>query len=223
MIAEGLLTGWAQTCRPVILAVFIWSLANCLLGYFAFRILLIANAAVAAVVFGQALAEALRAHPTALDYLVACGGLAAIAAICGWLFPRPAFAAVGGLAVGAAAMLLLGGRPAGPGGWGFVTIASLAATVFSYRYVKWMVVCLAGAIGSIFAVFSAAAMLGWDRSGAFALTALLVLVAMGLAVVGMYCQVFLARRLTHRLAPKRTRNRRAARPTARIHPRFTKI
>ena len=205
------------------LAVLVWSLTNCLLGYFAFRILLVVNATVAGLILGEVLADALRSEATTLDYLVACGGLAAIAAIGGSLFPRPAFAAIGGLAVGAGVLLLLGDGQPGFGSWMLAAIAGLAAVMLCYRYVRRMVVYLAGAIGSICTVFSAAWLLGWTHSPGIALTVLLVFLATGLSVVGMYCQVFLARRLTHTMIPRTARKHRTARSTTQVHPRFTKI
>jgi hypothetical protein len=204
------------------LAVLLWALANCLLGYFAFRVLLVVDVAVAGALFGQTVAEAFTNQPSSLDYLVACGGLAAVAAICGWLFPRPVFRTVGGLAIGSGVLLLGGGR-LGSGLVVLAVIAALSAGTLCYVYFRRMVLYLTGGIGSICAVFAAASLLGWTSLPAGALALLLVLLATGLSVVGIYCQVFLARRITHSMAPKPVRKRRRSRSATRVHPRFTKI
>jgi len=203
------------------LAVLLWSLANCLLGYFAFRVLLVVNAVIAGAILGQTICDALISQANFLDYLVACGGLGAGGAICGWFLPRLALAGVGGLAVGAGTFLLAGQQP-GVGLSVLAVIVAIATGVVCYIHPKRMALYLAGVIGAICTIFASASLLGWTDSPGLALISLLVLLATGLAVVGIHCQVFLARRLTYRLSPQAPR-RCVSKSDGQVHPRFTKI
>jgi hypothetical protein len=187
------------------------ALANCLGGYFLFRILLIFNGGLMGVYLSAALVTWLRNAPTGPDYAIACLAGGIIFAMCSWYLYRLLFALF----------------VAGAGGfWLAQTLASSATLTtaivisilfalllmaLSFHFAKdWVIFATAitGAIGLV-------EIAGLDRWG---LGASLAGVAC-LTIIGAFTQYSLAGKYRSRWSP----NPRSGRNRTEVHPRFSQL
>lgn len=201
MTIEGVSAGWLI---PL-------ALANCLGGYFLFRILLIFNGGLIGVYLSAALVTWLRNAPTGPDYAIACLAGGIIFAMCSWYLYRLLFALF----------------VAGAGGFWLaqtsVSSATLTTTIvvsvlfalllmaLSFHFAKdWVIfaTALAGAIGLVEIV-------GLDRWGFMAPLAGVTC----LTLIGTFTQYSLTGKYRSRWSP----NPRSGRNRNDVHPRFTQL
>lgn len=125
----------------VLLAV--WGLANCFLGYYLFRLVLVVNGLLLGAAAGAAMVTWLRPMPMAMDYLIACGGLAVLLALMAWLMWRVALALF--VFGGSAAAL---GTVGGPGGAAVGVLIGLALAIGVFVAARGIIIVITAIIGA---------------------------------------------------------------------------
>jgi len=225
---EPLLFSFSDSPRLVLILVLLVSLLYCFFGYALFRALLVLWAAAAGAVIGGLLVHAFLPLPGGLDALVGGGACAVLLALASWFFYRLIFA----LGVGAMVMGLLpaifDSTAVWP--WAIGAVLGLVAAIAAFVFLRQIIIFIFGLSGSVKAVMCGALLAtgGTDAlrratsgpEGHPWLVGLLAVLALVLAVAGMWSQTRLAGLLRTSLTPKPASASRAAKDD--LRPRFSR-
>jgi len=224
MILADAIIGSALKDSPwsVLLALTIWALMNCLLGYFLFRILLVVHCLILAVLLGSMLAPAIRSATSFVDYLIVCGLLGGLLGGSGWFASRIAFAVICGIFGGWGMVSLIAAGDPQLGSWFLGIMTGIVLGVACLSYTRKMVIFLSGAVGGFGAVLCGMSLTSALMPPKASILVLLILLGASLGILGMFCQVKLVQVIGSAMTPEAARNK-PPRPGKQVHPRFIKI
>jgi hypothetical protein len=220
MPAEFLLDGVKTLGAAGLFVLMLWSLAECLLGYVIFRLVLAVTGLLAGAFIGVALVSWRVPSPSGLDYFLGSVVASGLLALGGWYLYRLAFAI--GLGAGAALLVAASGSPSSVGWWILGGLVGLTLGVAGYLYLRALFIFLSGLGGGFGAVFYAGSIIAGGAEhfveaamgpdAPLWLTAVVLAVSAGVSVAGMYSQRGLLRIVHTSLTPEeRPKKRRAGR------------
>ncbi len=149
---------WAMPAA-ILVAVMLWGLANCLIGYGIFRISMVITAMIAGVCGGMYLVLKLKAGAciTGIDYLVACSVVALLAGLVAWFLYRLCFAIMVAVSVTLIMVYLVMQNDGSVGVWIISGMVGLAAGGIALLFPRIMIILITSIAGA--AVATAAVVL----------------------------------------------------------------